>query len=117
MRQLYVAVTLCLAGVVGNSGTVAGDTRAPNAQTFEVHCGGSTLTIVSPVFSAKAGQVVGTTGAAVLQYAALSDGTVLFEHPSFNAHKPSALTTCTLPFPEGTITVVFLMTPQGQGKP
>ncbi len=72
------------------------------------------MTIVSPVFSALAAQIVGTTGVAILQYAVLSDGTVLYEHPSFKAMKASALTTCTTPLFGGTVTMTVLMSPQNE---
>jgi hypothetical protein len=114
MRQLVFVVTFVILSVLSGSETAVGDTKAPSTQTFTMECGGATVTIVSPTFSARAAQVVGSTGAAVLQRAVLSDGTVLFEQPGFQAHEPSALTTCTLVLGEDMLTVTVLMTPQRQ---
>ncbi len=109
MRTL---IAFSLAGVLASSASLLGDTRAPSTQTFVINCGGATVTIVSPVFAALAAQVVGSTGTAILQQVVLSDGTVIFEHPSFSALKSSALTSCTVALPEGTVTLLVLMTPQ-----
>jgi hypothetical protein len=115
MRKLFLTATVCLTGVVWSSGTASGDTLAPSVQTFVVNCGGAAVTFVSPVEPARAAQVVGTTGVGVLQQVVFSDGSggiVVFEQPSFQALKSSALTTCTLPVPGGTLTLVVLVTPQ-----
>lgn len=117
MKKFFVVFTLSLAGVAWGFGTAAGDTRAPSTQNFVMECGGATINIVSPTFSALAAQIVGSTGTAVLQRAVLSDGTVLFEQPSFQAHKADALTTCTQAFLGETVTVTVLMTPQGNDRP
>lgn len=112
MRQLALAVALCVAG----AGILTADNRAPNRQTFVLECGGATVTFVSPVEPARAAQIVGTTGVGVLQQVLFSDAsgaTVLFEQPSFKALRSSALTTCTVAVPEGTVTFTVLVTPQG----
>jgi hypothetical protein len=119
MRRFTVAVMLSLAGAIWGSGAVSADTRAPSTQTFVIECGGMTVTVVSPVFSARAAQVVGTTGVAILQQVVLYDDfgvTVLFEQPSVRALRASALTTCTLATPEGTLVLTVLMTPQGRNN-
>ena len=84
------------------------DTHAPSAETFTLTCGGTTITVISPTGHAEAGQVVGTTGASILELVTDSSGNVLFEHPSFEGLKPSKLTTCTA---EG-LTFYVLDTPQ-----
>lgn len=116
MKRLVQAAVLCLVGVVGASTPLAGDTNAPNRQTFTINCGGATITIVSPVESARAAQIVGTTGAGILQRVTFA-GAVLFEQPSFQAHDPAALTTCTFPVPGGELTFDVLFTPQAGRKP
>ena len=112
MKQLFLIVTFCVAAF----GTARADTRAPSAQMFVLECGGATVTFVSPTEPARAAQVLGTTGVGVLQRVVFSDEsgeTVLFEQPSFDALKPSALKACTLSVSEGTFTFVVLLTPQG----
>jgi hypothetical protein len=111
MKRLLVNVTAAIIGAVGLSGTALADTRSPHAQTFVLSCGGASVTFVSPVEQARAAQIVGTTGAGILQRVVFS-GTVLFEQPSFQALKPSALTTCTQPVPGGEVTLIVLVTPQ-----
>ena len=113
MRQLALAVVAL--GVAG-AGTLAADNRAPNRQTFVLECSGATVTFVSPVERASAAQIAGATGVGVLQQVVFSDAsgsTVLFEQPSFTALRSSALTTCTVAVPEGTLTLTVLVTPQG----
>lgn len=117
MRQLVVVGALFIVGVFSHSETVVADTKAPSTQRFSMTCGGVTVTIVSPTFSARAGQVVGATGVGVLQRVTLADGTVLFEQPSFEAHDASALATCTSVFGEDTLTFNVLMTPQREHNP
>jgi hypothetical protein len=119
MRQRF-AMTFFLASLLSSFGPVLADTRGPSAQTFVLECGGETVTVVSPVEPAAAAQVVGTTGVGVLLQVAASDGTVLFEQPSFQAHNSSpvtALTICTVPLNQDTITLVVLMTPQNEHEP
>jgi hypothetical protein len=112
MRQFFVAAMGCLVGITSMSHMVVADTRAPSTQTFVLECGSATVTVVSPVESARAAQIVGTTGVGVLQQVTFS-GSVLFEQPSFRALKPSALTSCTTAVPGGTLSMVVLVTPQG----
>ena len=114
MKQIVAVLTLSVAALAWGSGFAAGDTRAPSTQTQVLQCGGATVTIVSPVWSARAAQVVGSTGVGVLQQVALSDGTVLFEQPSYGAHDPASLTTCTVAFLGETLTLKVFMTPQGK---
>jgi hypothetical protein len=107
MRQILGLLTFCAAIVPWSTASIRADTHAPGVQPFTIECGGSTITLVSPNEPARAAQIVGTTGVAVLQQV-LFEGVVLFEQPSFQALKDSAVTTCT----QGPVTVVVLMTPQ-----
>jgi hypothetical protein len=74
MKKLFPLVPLCVAVMMWSAGEAGGDTRAPSTQTFVLDCGGTTVTVVSPVFSARAGQVVGTTGVGILQQVVFGDG-------------------------------------------
>ena len=114
MKRIVPVLTLCVAALGWGSGFAAGDTKGPSTQTLVLECGGATVTVVSPVESARAAQVVGSTGVGVLQQVTLSDGTVLFEQPSFEAHDPASLTTCTVAVPGDTLTLKVFMTPQGK---
>ena len=116
MRRLLAATVFIVGGAL-SSVAVVGDTGAPSRQTFVLDCGGLTITVVSPIEPAAAAQVVGTTGVGVLLRVALSDGTVLFEQPSFQAHKASAITVCTSSFGTETLTLAVMMTPQGEHNP
>ena len=116
MKALVRNAVLCLVGLLATSVAVAGDTNAPNRQTFTMTCGGATVTVVSPVEPARAAQVVGTTGVGILQRVTMG-GAVLFEQPSFQAHDPAALTTCTFPVPGGELTFDVLTTPQSGRRP
>ena len=111
MRKLLGLSAFIAAGVMWNAGSATADTHAPSVQTFTLECGGTTVTVVSPIEAARAAQVVGATGVGVLQRVLFGD-TVLFEQPSFGALKNSALTTCT----QGELTVVVLITPQSASK-
>jgi hypothetical protein len=119
MRQLSLILAVALSSVVWDVPSAGADTRAPSAQIFVLECGGASVTFVSPNEPAQAGQVVSTTGVGVLQrvvFSGSSGETVLFEQPSFQAHKTSALTDCTLAVPGGTVTFVVLATPQGRQR-
>jgi hypothetical protein len=109
MRQVLGSLAVCAALVPWSSASIKADTNAPNRQTFTLQCGGSTITVVSPVEAARAAQIVDATGVGVLQQV-MFEGVVLFEQPSLQAHKGSALTTCT----QDALTVVVLMTPQAK---
>lgn len=116
MKRLWLGMGLCVAAVMSGSGLVRADTRAPSTQTFVLECDGATVTIVSPTFSAAAAQVVGSTGVSILQRVT-SNGTVLYEHPSFGGLQSSAarLTVCTFPLGGGeSLTLHVLNTPQGR---
>ena len=109
MRQVLGFLTVCAAIVPWSTASIRADTRAPSLQTFTLECGGSTITVVSPTEAARAAQIVSATGVGVLQQV-LFEGVVLFEQPSFQALKDSAVATCT----QDTLTVVVLMTPQAK---
>jgi hypothetical protein len=107
MRQVLGFLAVCAAIVPWSAASLRADTHAPNRQTFTLQCGGSTITVVSPIEAARAAQIVDATGVGVLQQVTF-EGVVLFEQPSFQAHENSALTTCT----QDALTVVVFMTPQ-----
>ena len=107
MKRTRLLVVSAVAALATSAPAMA-DTNAPSAQTFVLNCGGTTITFVSPTFAARAAQIVGTTGTAILVRVVDSAGNVLFEQPSFKALRPSALTTCTL---DG-IAFIVLVTPQ-----
>ena len=112
MRQVLGFLAVCAAIVPWSTASIRADTHAPSRQTITLECGGSTITVVSPTERAEAAQIVGTTGVGVLQQVTF-EGVVLFEQPSFQALKDSALTTCT----QDALTVVVFMTPQAnRGK-
>jgi hypothetical protein len=107
MRTVLGFLTFCAAVVPWSTATIRADTHAPSVQTFTLDCGGHTITVTSPIEAARAAQVVATTGVSVLQQVRF-EGVVLFEQPSFQALKDSAMTTCS----QDGLTVVVLMTPQ-----
>jgi hypothetical protein len=109
MHRMWLFVSCVVAaGALVTAGAAFADTHAPSAETFTLTCGGATITVVSPTGYAEAAQVVGTTGASVLEFVTDSAGNVLFEQPSYPALSASKLTTCTA---DG-LTFVVLNTPQ-----
>ena len=116
MRQILGFLAFCAAAMVWNVASAQADTHAPSTQTFTLVCGSAIVTVVSPTEAARAGQIVGATGVGILQRVLFADSpgeTVLFEQPSAQALKASALTSCTQAVPGGVLTVVVLTTPQG----
>jgi hypothetical protein len=114
MRAVGTLVLVMAMGLL-SGGPAMADTNAPSVQTIVLQCGSATVTFVSPIFQARAAQVVGTTGVGVLQRVVITDSsgtTVVFEQPSFSKLAPAKLTTCTDAFPGGTATLTLLMTPQ-----
>lgn len=113
MRRVAYATALAVALPL-TAGGAAADTHAPSAQTIPIDCGGTTLTVVSPTMPSKVGQLVGSTGTAVLRRETFTDAatgevTVIADVPGRGPQ--GALTECTADVPGGTITLTLLFTP------
>jgi len=106
MDRKAIVLTLGAMLWLGSPLMVCGDTKAPNAQTFDLQCNGMAIRFVSPGEHALAAQAVGSTSVGIL-LRLTSGADVLFQLPAFTALPAGNITECT----SGPLTFTILLTP------